>query len=111
MTSKSVSVVVRYFRPGTRPPMYLAGSFSFPEWQPQEMEYHDEGSELEFSKKVEVELGKQYQYKFRIGPGDWWAINEESPTGKSATLFARRMRSSFHSHYFHELALALLGPD
>jgi hypothetical protein len=82
MTSQTVTVTVTYSKPGAQPPIYLAGSFSDPEWQPEEMQYTtDENNEHEFHKKVEVEKGKEYQYKFRLGPGDWWTLNEDSPTG------------------------------
>lgn len=43
----------------------------------------DEKNEHEFYHEVEVEEGKEYQYKFRIGLGDWWILNEGSPTGMS----------------------------
>lgn len=74
---------VKYALPGTKPPVYLAGSFSHPEWQPQEMQYtHHQGSdEYEFYKEVDIEEGRDYQYKFRLGPGDWWILNESSPVG------------------------------
>ncbi|KAH9210779.1 hypothetical protein DL95DRAFT_196144 [Leptodontidium sp. 2 PMI_412] len=82
MAPKTVSVSVKYSKPGTQPPIYLAGSFSDPAWQPQEMQYTtDASNEHEFFKEVYVEQGKEYQYKFRIGPGDWWILNEDSPTG------------------------------
>lgn len=82
MASPTVSVTVTYSKPGTQPPIYLAGSFSKPEWQPEEMQYTTgENNEHEFHKKVEVEPGKGYQYKFRLGAGDWWTLNEDSPTG------------------------------
>lgn len=41
----------------------------------------DENNEHEFFKEVYVEQGKEYQYKFRIGLGEWWIMNEDSPTG------------------------------
>jgi hypothetical protein len=82
MAPKMVSVTVKYSKPGTQPPIYLAGSFSDPEWQPQEMQHTTkEENEYEFTKEVEVEEGKEYQYKFRIGSGEWWVLNEDSPTG------------------------------
>jgi hypothetical protein len=38
--------------------------------------------DYEFYKEVQAEEGKEYQYKFRVGEqGDWWMLNEESPTG------------------------------
>ena len=83
MAPKSVSVTVRYSKPGTQPPIYLAGSFSDPAWEPQEMQYTTtEGNEHEFQKELQVEEGQVYQYKFRIGNGDWWMLNEESATGE-----------------------------
>jgi hypothetical protein len=77
------SVTIRFSKPGTQPPIYLAGSFSHPEWDPQEMEHETKADgELEFTKEVEVQEGKQYQYKFRVGEGEWWVLNEEAPTGR-----------------------------
>ena len=79
---RTTSVIIKFAKPGTQPPVYVAGSFSHPEWDPQEMQYttSDDG-EHEYAKEVSVEEGKQYQYKFRMGPGDWWILNEEAPTG------------------------------
>jgi hypothetical protein len=46
------------------------------------MEYTTTGdNEYEYHKDVQVEEGKEYQYKFRIGEGDWWILNEDAPTG------------------------------
>jgi hypothetical protein len=74
------SVTVRFSKPGFQPPIYLAGSFS--EWQPQEMQYTlNEHNEHQYYKELEVELGKEYQYKFRIGQGDWWVLDEDSQIG------------------------------
>lgn len=42
----------------------------------------DEEGEYTFTKEVEVEEGKDYQYKFRVGEGDWWLLNEDERTGK-----------------------------
>ncbi|KAI9641420.1 hypothetical protein NHQ30_010223 [Ciborinia camelliae] len=79
-TDTKTSVVIRYSKPGTAPPIYLAGSFPHSQWQPQEMEYtNDSGDHYIFSKAVEVEEGKEYQYKFRIGDGDWWMSDEDAP--------------------------------
>lgn len=35
----------------------------------------------EFIKEIQVEEGTDYQYKFRMGPGDWWVLCDDSPTG------------------------------
>lgn len=37
-----------------------------------------EDSELEFWRAFEAEEG-EHQYKFRLGPGDWWALDESQP--------------------------------
>ncbi|RDW59531.1 hypothetical protein BP6252_12618 [Coleophoma cylindrospora] len=73
------SFKVKFAHPGTQPPVYVAGSFS--QWQPQEMQYTtNENNEHEFYKEVKAEPGKEYQYKFRLGPGDWWVLDETAPT-------------------------------
>ncbi len=41
----------------------------------------DRADEHVYQKEIEVEEGEEYQYKFRIGLGDWWVLNEDSPTG------------------------------
>ena len=70
--------------PGVRPPVYLAGSFSDPAWHPQEMDFTtEENNEYSFYKDIMVEEGSRSQYKFRIGSGDWWELDENAPTGTS----------------------------
>ena len=87
MAPKSVSVTVRYSKPGSQPPIFLAGSFSDPAWHPEEMQYTtSEAGEHDFYKEVQVEEGSAYQYKFRIGEGEWM-LNEDSPTGMYQICF------------------------
>lgn len=94
MADTKTSVVIKYSKPGACPPIYLAGSFPESVWQPQEMEYtNDSKNDYVFSKAVEVEEGKEYQYKFRIGNGDWWMSDEDAPIGMIITLI------SFYPHY------------
>jgi hypothetical protein len=82
MAPKTVVVTVKYDKPGTRPPVYLAGSFSDPQWQPEEMRYTSNGdNDFQYYSTFEVEEGQEYQYKFRIGEGDWWVLNEDAPSG------------------------------
>lgn len=76
-----------YARPGTRPPIYLAGSFTAPPWTPREMSYVEKPSkdmpdvtECDFYTDVSLPEGT-WQYKFRIGTGDWWGLNEHADTG------------------------------
>ncbi|GKT53285.1 PT repeat family protein [Colletotrichum tofieldiae] len=76
-----VSLTITYKKPGTQPPIFVAGSFSDPEWQPQEMQFTTEdGGEHTFHKNIEVPPSTQIQYKFRVGLGDWWVLNEDAPT-------------------------------
>jgi hypothetical protein len=83
MSLKKDLVTLTYASPGAQPPIFLAGSFSDPKWHPQEMEYktNPDTGEHQFYKEVLVEQGGEFQYKFRIGTGDWWVLNEEAPTG------------------------------
>lgn len=83
--TQKVSVTVRFSKSGLQPPVFLAGSFS--DWQPQEMHHIlSEHNEHEYYRQVEVESGKEYQYKFRIGEGDWWVLDEGSQIGMFATM-------------------------
>ena len=82
MASKKVSVTITFFHEGTVPPVYLAGSFSQPPWNPEEMEYTVVDGQHRFTKEVEVEPEASYQYKFRLGhEGSWWVLDEASPKG------------------------------
>src|SRR5262249_54793391 len=63
------------------PPVFVAGSFTG--WSPLEMTCEKtEATESRhlFSYTVDLKPGK-YQYKFRLGPGDWWVLDESAPTG------------------------------
>jgi 1,4-alpha-glucan branching enzyme len=78
--SNKTSVVIEYSKPGAEPPIYVAGSFS--SWQPLEMECTDDAEHgRKFTRKLEVEEGNEYQYKFRLGDGNWWELDESGPTG------------------------------
>jgi hypothetical protein len=82
MAAISVQVTITYRKEGTQPPIYLAGSFSEPPWQPDEMTYTiEENGEHTFRKDFKVEPNAEIQYKFRIGPGDWWVLDEDAPIG------------------------------
>ncbi|KAK2625976.1 hypothetical protein QTJ16_004238 [Diplocarpon rosae] len=82
MTPTILPVTIRYAKPGTQPPLYLGGSFDSPPWHdPRAMQYTtDENNEHHFYTEVHVEEGREYQYKFRLGPGNWWVLNEDAPT-------------------------------
>jgi hypothetical protein len=81
MTSTQIPVAITFHRPGTQPPLYIAGTFSNPPWQPHEMDHTvREDGEYDFKKEVYGEPGSTIHYKFRIGDGDWWVLNDDGPT-------------------------------
>lgn len=83
MTARKTTVTVKFSKPGIQPPVYLAGSFSDPAWQPKQMHFTaGEHNVHKFHSDIEVEEGKEYQYKFRVGEGGSWALDEDSPTGR-----------------------------
>ncbi|KAL2752522.1 hypothetical protein ACRALDRAFT_2029739 [Sodiomyces alcalophilus JCM 7366] len=76
-----VPATVTFQKPGTQPPLFIAGSFSDPPWEPQEMPFTtDEAGEHVFTKTIHLSPGSQVQYKLRVGLGDWWILNEGAPT-------------------------------
>ncbi|KAK1691409.1 hypothetical protein BDP55DRAFT_542028 [Colletotrichum godetiae] len=86
-----VSVTITYKQPGTQPPIFVAGSFSNPKWEPQEMDFTTEdGGEHTFYKNIEVRPSTQIEYKFRVGLGDWWVLNETAAIGKFSQCFISR---------------------
>lgn len=40
----------------------------------------EEGGEHAFTTAILAEAGSKVQYKFRLGLGDWWVLNEDAPT-------------------------------
>ncbi|KAK4149254.1 hypothetical protein C8A00DRAFT_38146 [Chaetomidium leptoderma] len=83
MASTEIPAVISitYRKPGTQPPLYVAGTFSDPPWQPYEMDHVAlEDGEFEFKKEVHGKPGSKIEYKFRIGNGNWWVLNDHGPT-------------------------------
>jgi hypothetical protein len=81
MASAQIPAVITYHKPGTQPPVYVAGTFSDPQWQPHEMEHTKrEDGEYDFRKEIRAEPGSKTQYKFRLGDGDWWVLKDDGPT-------------------------------
>ncbi|KAI9712033.1 MAG: hypothetical protein M1820_001742 [Bogoriella megaspora] len=75
-------ITIRYKNPNgdTQPPVYVATSLTSPPWEPAVMEPISNGTHLEYYKDfADVEPG-EYQYKFRLGPGDMWVLDETAPT-------------------------------
>jgi len=76
-----VSTTIIFDGENVQPPVYVAGTFT--DWVPVEMRCkttEDKGASKHFfSYEAEVEPG-DYQYKFRLGPGDWWVLDDSNPT-------------------------------
>ena len=74
-------VRLSYSSAGLCPPVYVISSMSEPQWEPVEMEFtQKEDGHYDFYKEFKSEEG-QHQYKFRLGPGDWWALDESKQIG------------------------------
>jgi len=72
-------VTIEYVHAGLQPPVYVFTSLSDPQWDAVEMNREQTGDdEYRFYKTFSAEEG-EYQYKFRLGPGDWWALDEGKP--------------------------------
>ncbi|EXJ64657.1 hypothetical protein A1O7_00995 [Cladophialophora yegresii CBS 114405] len=74
-----VSTTITFDKDHVQPPVFVAGGFT--EWAPVEMtcETTEANGSLKhvFSYRTELEPG-EYQYKFRLGPGDWWVLDESA---------------------------------
>jgi hypothetical protein len=92
MTTDLVSVPIHFQKHGIKPPVFIAGSFSEPAWEPQEMETSaGDGGEVLFKKTVTAVKGTPILYKFRIGEADDWILDERTPTGKRITPLTFRL--------------------
>ena len=79
------STIVTFASPGARPPVFVAGAFTTPPWEPSELEAETEHGEYKFHKQFEVKEGR-WQYKFRLGLGNWWVCDKNTEIGKKTTL-------------------------
>ncbi|KAI8947660.1 hypothetical protein F4801DRAFT_592441 [Xylaria longipes] len=81
MSSRKVPLTFTFRRHGAHPPLFVAGSFSDPPWQPLEMDASiDQHGNLIFTKQVMVNESSEVQYKFRHASGDWWALDPDAET-------------------------------
>ncbi|RMY90658.1 hypothetical protein D0862_09904 [Hortaea werneckii] len=72
-------VTVEYAHAGLQPPVFVCTSLSEPQWQPIEMDKEKRANgEYRFFKSFSAAEG-EYQYKFRLGPGDWWVTDDQKP--------------------------------
>ena len=86
-------IEITFKSPGACPPVFVSGAFTTPPWQVYEMKYHTavrnigeedpslESKEYLFYQQFQVSEG-HWQYKFRLGPGDWWVCDESAETGR-----------------------------
>ena len=88
-STATVTVSITYERPGTTPPIFIAGSFTNPVWQPIELDHQKVNEEYLFSKSFEIVPGT-YRYKFRVGCGDWWVCLDTRDTGLYLLFFLGR---------------------
>jgi hypothetical protein len=75
-TTMPQEVKITFSSPSLQPPVYIISSLSEPQWEVLEMDASaGENGQLHFSKVFHAQPG-EYQYKFRLGPGDWWVCDE-----------------------------------
>lgn len=98
------TVTITYKHPGAQPPVYIAGSFTTPAWEPQELQavpvpegdsasdVVSDGSEYVFSRQFEIAVG-DWQYKFRLGDGDWWVCDETADMSLSPCMSHERPKT------------------
>ncbi|KAI0527805.1 hypothetical protein F5B22DRAFT_640784 [Xylaria bambusicola] len=76
-----VPVTFTFHRKGVHPPLFVAGSFTNPPWEPQEMTASiDQHGDYIYTKEVMVDECSEIQYKFRHASGDWWALDPDADT-------------------------------
>ena len=83
---------ITFSSPGALPPVFIAGSFTEPPWNPEELEHNTENGkladisteqpDLRFYKAFDVPPGR-WQYKFRLGLGDWWVCDKHTEIGEA----------------------------
>lgn len=103
-SSNIQNIRISYVSPEARPPIFIAGSFTDPPWQPEELDYvlkqpddiesgtPSELSQYRFAKSVQIGEGR-WQYKFRLGLGDWWVCDEHTEKGEPRCIDEPLIRS------------------
>ncbi|KAI6376074.1 hypothetical protein MCOR25_002887 [Pyricularia grisea] len=73
MTPAKVPVTITFGKEGVQPPLYIAGTFSDPPWQLEEMEVSsaEDGKHI-FKARFVASPGAQIHYKFKTAHGDWF---------------------------------------
>jgi hypothetical protein len=81
-------IVTIKYRGSAQLPVYVAGEFTDPPWQPLPMDVAEShaGTDITFTKSIAIPVG-HWQYKFRIGEeGDHWECNPEVEIGIDGIL-------------------------
>ncbi|KJZ78945.1 hypothetical protein HIM_01718 [Hirsutella minnesotensis 3608] len=77
MPGKEVPVTFTFRKPGTQPPLLVAGTFSDPPWQLREMQHQlDDAGEYFFTANVPLQADSQYLYRFKTPDQDEWILDE-----------------------------------
>lgn len=83
-----VLVTLTFPKDDVTPPVYIAGSFS--NWQPIEMHHEQVGptetARHRHTKRLDL-LPGSHQYKYRLGSGNWWMVDESVVTSMLSFLF------------------------
>lgn len=79
MGSREIPVTIEFVKE-TKPPVFVAGTFSEPVWEPMSMEYDHRDGVYHYHKTLTLEEGKEYLYKLRMGTEDQWELSETDPT-------------------------------
>ncbi|KAG6112988.1 hypothetical protein E4U31_001967 [Claviceps sp. LM219 group G6] len=82
MSADKSTVTLIYRKTGLAAPLFVAGSFTNPAWECQEMHsLANESGEHRFTIQVPVEPGKEYRYCFRTSDDGSWFVDERGSTG------------------------------
>ncbi|KAI0542277.1 hypothetical protein GGR58DRAFT_302509 [Xylaria digitata] len=119
MSSRSqVPVTFTFHRRGVHPPLFVAGSFSNPPWQPHEMDASiDQHGDFIFTKQIMVDECSEIQYKFRHASGDWWALDPDADTvtdehgNVNSLLYSPTIKAAQEITTLLQEALATRGRD
>ena len=83
MQKQAVQIVYPY--PEAEPPIFVAGDFTDPPWDPHELNYEKTSTgESRFSRSFNITDG-EWQYKFRLGSNsseEQWICDNNTETGK-----------------------------
>lgn len=99
---KSCTVTINFASPGAQPPVFVAGSFTNPPWRPQELDFvvdeiedsAPERKEYKFFAQFQLEEG-QWEYKFRLGYGNWWVCDDQTETGNTSfSMIVRQAKTN-----------------